>query len=257
MGVKDEQGGEFVQGLARGLSVIRAFDGQRPRMTLSEVAEVTGLSRAAARRSLFTLRALGYVRSEGRLFSLTPNILSLGYSFLAAQGIGVRVNPILKQTSDMLREPCTLGMLQDDDVVCVAHSPGEQRVLTIGLTAGSRMPLLTTAIGRTLLAMQDEGPREELLASAPLDPLTPKTVTDRAVLREQLVQIRQAGYAIVDEEFELGVRSIAVPVTGNHGEPLAALNVIASVGRVSRDTMEESYLPVLRQAAEAVALAMI
>ncbi len=257
MGVKDEHGGEFVQGLARGLSVIRAFDGQRPRMTLSEVAEVTGLSRAAARRSLFTLRALGYVRSEGRLFSLTPNILSLGYSFLAAQGIGARVNPILKQTSDMLREPCTLGMLQDDDVVCVAHSPGEQRVLTIGLTAGSRMPLLTTAIGRTLLAMQDQGPREELLASAPLESLTPKTVTDRAVLREQLAQIRQAGYAIVDEEFELGVRSIAVPVTGNHGEPLAALNVIASVGRVSRDTMEESYLPVLRQAAEAVALAMI
>ncbi len=257
MGVKDDQDGEFVQGLARGLSVIRAFDAQRPRMTLSEVAEVTGLSRAAARRSLFTLRALGYVQSEGRLFTLAPNILSLGYSFLAAQGIGTRVNPILKQTSDMLGEACTLGMLQDNDVVCVAHSPGEQRVLTIGLTPGSRMPLLTTAIGRTLLAMQDDSLREELLGSAPLDALTPRTVTDRDALREQLVQIREAGYAIVDEEFELGVRSIAVPVTGNLGEPLAALNVIASVGRVSRETMEESYLPVMRRAAEAVALALI
>ena len=148
-------------------------------------------------------------------------------------------------------------MLQDSDVVCVAHSPGERRVLTIGLTAGSRMPLLTTAIGRACCWQQEEALREELLASAPLDSLTPKTVTDRVLLHEQLVQIRQAGYAIADEGFEPGVRSIAVPVTGNHGEPLAALNVIASVVRVSRETMEENDLHVLRQAAEAVALAMI
>ena len=257
MGQRDEHGGEFVQGLARGLDVIRAFNGERPRMTLTEVAEVSGLSRATARRSLLTLRTLGYVRSDGRLFSLTPSILSLGYSFLSSQGIGERVNPILKQTSDALTEPCALGMLDGTDMVCVAHSPGEQRVLTIGLTAGSRMPLLTTAIGRVLLAMLDETQRETLLATAPLDHRTPRTVTDRDRLRDLLADIRTEGHAIVDEEFELGVRSIAVPVMSNHGEPLGALNVIASAGRVDLQKMREEYLPVLNRAAEAIALAMI
>ena len=257
MSQKNEHGGEFVQGLARGLDVIRAFDGERPRMTLTEVAEVTGLSRATARRSLLTLQALGYVRSDGRLFALTPSILSLGYSFLSSQGIGERVNPILKQTSDALTEPCALGMLDGTDIVCVAHSPGEQRVLTIGLTAGSRMPLLTTAIGRTLLAMLDERQRETLLATAPLERRTPRTLVDRDRLRDLLADIRMAGYAIVDEEFELGVRSIAVPVMNNHGEPLGALNVIASAGRVDLQKMREDYLPVLNRAAEAIALAMI
>ncbi len=253
----EPQSKEFIQGLARGLAVIRAFGTDHPQMTLADVARETGYSRASARRCLLTLQELGYVRSDGRLFALTPRILSLGFGFLSSQGISTRIHPILKQASQELGEAVALAMPEDDAMVCVAHAPGAQRVLTIGLTVGSRMPLLTTAIGRAYLAFLPEAQRGALVASAPLEAHTPATVTDRARLLTVLTKARQDGYAIVDEEFEKGVRSIGVPVLTSDGTSVGALNVIVSSGRTSVDDLVAKHLPVMKHCAHAVSQALL
>ncbi len=253
----EPQSKEFIQGLARGLEVIRAFGTTRPQMTLTDVARETGFSRASARRCLLTLQELGYVRSDGRLFALTPRILSLGFGFLSSQGISTRIHPILKQASQDLGEAVALAMPEDDVMVCVAHAPGEQRILTIGLTVGSRMPLLTTAIGRAYLAFLPDDERDALVATAPVEAHTQATITDRAQLRLSLEQIRHAGHAIVDEEFEDGVRSIGVPVVKPDGTCVGALNVIVSSSRTSLDDLVAVHLPVIERCADAVSQALL
>lgn len=257
MGGDIDIGKDYVQGLARGLEVIRAFDSTNPRMTLSEVAGETGLTRATARRCLMTLEVLGYVRRHQRDYMLTPKILSLGFSFLSSQHIADRITPILKEVTAETGESCSMGMLEGYEIVYVARSPSVRRVLSIGLTVGSRLPVLTTSMGRALLAFMDEPERDRIIADAPLRRHTEKTVTDREALSRIIAEVRQQGYAIIDEELEVGLRSLAVPVLGRAGRVVAAVNIGAAASRTSVDTLRNAYLPVLRKCAENVALAMI
>ena len=249
-------GGQFVQGLARGLAVIRAFGGGAAQMTLADISKTCGLNRAAVRRSLLTLQTLGYVRGDGRRFSLTPKILDLGFSFLASRGIGARVQPLLRQVSEDIGETCAMAMLDGTEMVCVAHAPGAQRVLTVGLTVGSRMPLLATAIGRAYLAFMAEDERERLLGAAAVRKFTSRTVVDFARLRAAIAQAHNQGYALVDEEFEPGVRAIAVPVLDGHGRSIAALNVVVSTARTPVTALTDIARPALEQAAARIAEAL-
>ena len=250
-------GGRYVQGLARGLAVIRAFDGGQAEMTLADIARACGLNRSAVRRSLLTLQTLGYVRGDGRRFSLTPKILDLGFGFLSSQGIGARVQPLLRQVSAEIGETCALGMLDGTDMVCVAHAPGARRVLTVGMTVGSRMPLLATAIGRAYLAHVPEAERERLLAAAPRLKHTPRTVTDPAGLRAAIASARAQGYAVADEEFEPGVRALAVAVPGADGIAAAALGVLVASVFTPVTALVDAHLPALRRSVERIADAMI
>lgn len=248
------QGGQedfFVEALARGLAVIRCFDEARERLTISEVARLTGLSRATARRSLLTLHALGYVATDGKQFWLTPKILSLGHAYLSSTPLPRLLQPVLEEVSAELHESCSASILDGEEIVYIARA-ATRRVISVGLGVGSRLPAYCTSMGRVLLAALEPEALEAYLAQTPLRPLTPHTLTDPARLRQELERVRQQGYALVDQELELGLRSVAVPVRNARGRVLAAMNVGVQAGRVSREELMERVLPVLRQAADSL-----
>ena len=247
---------EYMQGLARGLNVIKAFSAEHPRRTAAQIATATGLTRATVRRCLSTLADLGYVTADGREFRLTPRILELGHGFLAGQGIGERVQPILKEASTALGETCMLGLLDQNEVIYVAHATGDLRFLTIRLTAGSRLPLLSTAIGRALVAFLPDDQRRSIVQSAPLSRHTETTETDRGAIAAVIERVRRDGYAISDGEYEAGLVSVGVPVIGPDGQAIAALNEITIKGRITRRTIKERHVPALRACAEQLALVL-
>lgn len=244
------QNRDFVTSLAKGLAVIQAFGEQTPRMTLSEVAERTGLTRAGARRLLLTLQALGFVQSNGRFFELSPKVLSLGYSFLAAHNFTGVIQGLLEGVTRELNESCSVAMLDGTDVVYVARSAAEHRLMSIGLSVGSRLPALATSMGRAIIAYMPEDERESLLAGAELSAYTERTVTDTDTLRDILARTYKQGYCVVDQELEHSLRSLAVPVCSDTGKVVAAVNVSTNAGRVSKRELLDTFLPVLRRCAE-------
>jgi IclR family pca regulon transcriptional regulator len=234
----------FVQSLDRGLAVIRAFDAQHPRLQLSEVARATGLTRAAARRFLLTLVQLGYVRVEGREFSLRPRVLELGYSYLSGLTLPEVAQPHLETLVSRVDESSSISVLDGDDVVYVARVH-TKRIMTVMITVGTRFPAYATSMGRVLLAGL---PGEELaayLARAELRHLTPRTVTDRAELRATLDRVREQGFAIVDQELEEGLRSAAAPVRNREGAVVAAVNLSVSASRTTLRQLEDDFVPPL------------
>jgi len=235
---------DFVLSLARGLRVIEAFQEQRDGLTVSEVAEKTGLSRAAARRLLLTLESLGYAERAGSSFRLTSRILRLGFSFVTSNSLAVLAAPLLQQLSAQIHESCSVSILDGDQVVYLARAAAK-RVMTIDLGVGSRLPAYCTSMGRVLLAALPEEELEHYLARAELQALTAKTIADPARLAETLRQVRADGYALVDEELELGLRSIAVPVTSQTGKVVAAMNSGVSAARVSLEELRARILPAL------------
>ncbi|PZA07662.1 MULTISPECIES: IclR family transcriptional regulator [unclassified Meiothermus] len=244
----NEQESFFVEALARGLSVIRCFDEGHERLTISEVARLTGLSRATARRSLLTLHTLGYVATDGKLFWLTPKILSLGHAYLSSTPLPRLLQPVLEEVSAQLHESCSASILDGGEIVYIARA-ATRRVISVGLGVGSRLPAYCTSMGRVLLAALEPAELEAYLQRTPLRPLTPHTLTDPELLREELARVRGQGYALVDQELELGLRSLAVPVKNARGRVLAAMNVGVQAGRVSREELLKRTLPVLLQAA--------
>jgi IclR family pca regulon transcriptional regulator len=246
-------GDQFVQSLARGLSVITAFDADHPAMTLSDIAGRTGLSRATARRFLHTLVELGYVRFDGKQFALTPQVLRLGTAYLSGLGLPQLVQPHLEQLSARLGESTSAAVLDGDEIVYVARA-ATQRIISVGLSVGSRLPAYCTSMGRVLLAFSSANDLDAFLDRVPLVRQTPHTIVEAALLRRELQRIRAEGYSLVDQELELGLRSIAVPVRQSDGRAVAAINVGAQAARVDLATMTQSYLPVLREAAEQIAL---
>ncbi|GIJ20734.1 IclR family transcriptional regulator [Micromonospora lutea] len=236
--------GEYVQSLERGLAVIRAFDAEHPQLTLSEVARTTGLTRAAARRFLLTLVELGYVRTDGRLFSLRPRILDLGYAYLSSLSLPEVARPHMEALVAQVHESCSVSVLDGDEVVYVARVP-TKRIMTVGISVGTRFPAYATSMGRVLLAAQPAGWLDDYLATAPLRPLTRRTVTDPAKLRAILTKIAAAGYALVDQELEEGLRSLAAPIHGDNGSVVAAVNVSAHASRGSFETIRKELLPPL------------
>ena len=238
---------EFVQSLERGLSVIRCFDADNARLTLAEVAQRTGLTRATARRLLLTLGELGYVSTNGRHFSLTPRVLDIGYAYLSSLNIEQIAQPYLEALSERVNESVSVTVLDGADIIYVARVP-TKRIMTISLGLGSRLPAYCTSMGRVLLA---ELSPAELAAIVPdrLEPRTEHTITDRAALERVLADVRRQGWALVDEELEVGLRSLAAPLRDASGRAVAAMNVSTHAGRTTTDEIHEQILPAVLAAA--------
>ena len=239
----------FMTSLARGLAVVQAFSDSRKPQTIAQISQKTGIPRAAVRRCLFTLQQLGYVDAELNNFSLRPKVLTLGYSYLSSTPLTVSSQPYLNAISRDLGESCSIAVLDDGEVLYVARSAAS-RVMSVALNTGSRLPAYCTSLGRVMLAYLAPEQLDAYFARAKLRPMTDKTVTNQKRLREILAGVRQDGYAINDEELELGLRSIAVPVRGASGQVVAALNIGAQAGRVSVERMREQFLPVLLRGAQ-------
>jgi len=245
------RGAHHVQSLARGLSVIRAFDADRPRLTLSEVAERTGLTRAAARRFLLTLVDLGYVHTDGSRFALTPRVLELGYSYLSSLTLPELAEPHLERLSAQVRESSSVAVLDADHIVYVARV-ATSRIMAVTITVGTRLPAHATSMGRVLLADLDEDELLARLGHGPLTTYTDRTISDLNALREELATVRKKGYALVDQELETGLRSIAAPITDRHGHALAAVNVSAHASRTSLEQLRNELAPAVRSTAAAI-----
>jgi IclR family pca regulon transcriptional regulator len=239
----------FMTSLARGLAVVRAFSDSGKPQTIAQISQKTGIPRAAVRRCLHTLKQLGYVDAELNNFALRPKILTLGYSYLSSTPLTVSSQPYLNNISRALGESSSLAVLEDGEVLYVARSAAS-RVMSVALNAGSRLPAYCTSLGRVMLAHLAPAELDDYFARAKLKPMTERTVVNQKKLREILAAVRQDGYALIDEELELGLRSIAVPVRGASGNVLAALNVGAQAARVSAPRMKEEFLPVLLRGAQ-------
>lgn len=246
-----EPSGEFVQSLARGLAVIRAFDADNPALSLSDVARRTGLTRAAARRFLHTLESLGYVRSDARRFALTPRVLELGFSYLSALSLPEIVQPHLERLSRAVDESVSAAVLDGTDIVYIARVP-TRRIMSVRITIGTRFPAYATSMGRVLLAGLDPDEADAVLAASELVHRAPRTLTDPAELRAELARVRAHGWAVVDGELEPGLRSIAAPVRGRDGAVTAAVNVSTSSTRATIETLTGAYLPLLRTATASI-----
>jgi IclR family pca regulon transcriptional regulator len=244
--------GETLQGLERGLAVIQSFSHEAPAMTLSEVARRTDISRATARRILLTLESLGFVRSDGRDFSLSPRVLSLGWAYLSSLKEWELAQPFMEDLSAEMRETCSACSLDLPDIVFVARVPAPRRILMMSLGVGSRLPAYATAMGRVLLAGLPDRELVAHLAATPLEPLTPRTTTDPARLRAIVAAVREQGFSLVDEELELGLRSLSVPLRGADGQPVAALNLCAAAARVPVAEMHARFLPAMLATADTI-----
>lgn len=242
---------DFVQSLDRGLAVIRCFSSESPSLTLSEVAERTGLTRAAARRFLLTLQELGYVGSSGRQFSLRPRVLALGYAYLSSFSVAQIAQPHLEDLAEELHESCSVSVLDGDDLVYVARASAN-RIMTIALTVGTRLPPYPTSMGRVLLAYLPEGELDAHLARSERRKLTEHTITGEQELRAVLAEVRAQGWATVDQELEAGVRSVAVPIRDSAHRVVAAINASAHAARVPMQTLRQQFLPKLLEAAQQI-----
>lgn len=243
MGHADEAPTEdFVQSFARGLSVIRAFDAEHPALTLSEVARRAEVTPATARRLLRTLETLGYVRSDGRSFSLTPQVLELGFSFLSALALPELMQPHLERLSREVDESVSAAVLSGADITYIARVPA-RRIMSVNITIGTRFPAYATSMGRVLLAQLPEPELVDALAHAHPKSLTAHTLTDPEVLAEEIARVRRQGWATVNAELDPGLRSLAVPVRQKNGTVAAAFNISSSTGGDSLETFVERHLP--------------
>lgn len=243
--------GDFVQSLARGLAVIRAFDAEHAELTLSDVARRADMTRAAARRFLLTLQTLGYVASDDRSFRLTPRVLELGFSYLSSLSLPEIVQPHLESLSREVGESVSAAVLDGTDIVYVARVP-TRRIMSVRITIGTRFPAYATSMGRVLLAGLRPSDADAALTASDLRPLTERTLAGPEVLREELAAVRAQGWALVDGELEPGLRSVAVPLHGRDGRVVAAVNVSTSATRDSVEHVRDAYLPALRAAAAAI-----
>lgn len=242
---------DFVQSLARGLAVLETFGEGHSRKTLSEVAQGADLPRGTARRLVLTLVDLGYLRSEGRYFSPTARVLDLGYAYLSRHTMWEPVRPIVADLVANTQESSAIAVLDAHEVV-YALRVHTDRILSIRLDAGARLPAYATSTGRMLLAGLAPVDLDVYLKSVPFVRHTPRTVTDPDQLREVLTRVREQGWALVEDELEVGVRSLAVPVRDLSQRTIAAVNVSAHAGRISGDRMLTDVLPPLREAAGAI-----
>ncbi len=249
--------GTYVQSLARGLSVIEAFDGAERGLTLADAARRSGLSRASARRSLHTLVELGYASFDGRQFALAPRVLKLGFSYLRSQGLWSAAQTPMVELVEAVHESCSVAVLDGPEIVYVARVPTRARIMSISLGIGSRLPAAATSMGRVLLASLAPAERTSALARLHrLERYTAQTIADPARFDAELDQIARQGYAIVDQELEPGLRSLAVPLVDGAGRTVAALNVGTHAARVTIDRLRREILPALRRCAERISQAM-
>jgi IclR family pca regulon transcriptional regulator len=245
---------QSLQSLERGIAVIQVFSRERPALTLSEVARLTGITRATARRILLTLEDVGHVRSDGRLFSLTPRVLTLGWAYLSSLNLWETAQPMMEELASATNESCSAATLDLPDVVYVARMP-TRRIMAISLGVGTRLPAHCTGMGRVLLAGLPDAELDGFLAHAHLEAFTDRTITDRGRLREAIETVRRNGWALLDQELEIGLRSVAAPLRAG-GQTVAALNVATAAPRVPLDELRGTLLPQLLSAAERISTAL-
>jgi len=238
---------DLVAGLEKGLAVIEAFDQERPRLTISEVATLTGLTRAAARRYLLTLTHLGFVTQDRKMFSLTPRVLRLGQSYLHSARLPRIVEQELQKLAFGLKESSAAGILDGSDVICIAAA-ATSRVISLPMQPGMRVPAFCSGNGRVLLAGMAPAAFEGWLSQQRMTARTPHTITDPARLRLEISRARSLGYACIDQEIESGLRTVAVPLKNYRGDVVAALNVCVHASRMSMGEMVAQCLPALQQA---------
>lgn len=243
--------GDFVQSLERGLAVIRAFDAEHRMLSLSEVAAATGLSRAAARRFLHTLVHLGYMHNSGGRFALRPKILELGYAYLSSLTLPEVAMPHLEELAEQVRESSSVSELDGEDVVYIARVP-TKRIMRVTINVGTRFPAYATSMGRVLLAAKPDDWLDKYLSSVKLRGLTDHTITSPAGLRQELHKIRGRGWALVDQELEEGLRSLAAPIRDAEGTVIAAVNVSTHAGRRSLESVVQDMLRPLLTTAERI-----
>ena len=239
----------FMTSLARGLIVIQAFTQQSPQMTISQLSVKTGLSRAAVRRCLYTLTKLGFAGAEdGSRYSLRPRMLTLSHTYTTSNTLSTAAQPILERMSAALRESFSVATLDGEDIVYIARTQ-VSRVMAVDLHIGSRLPAYCTSMGRVLLAYLPTEQLEQYLAKAVLTPHTTRTIISVEKLRLALRNVRRNGYALVDQEYEVGLRSLAVPVYAASGRVVATLNLSGNAPRLSVLEMQSRFLNHLRNAA--------
>lgn len=241
---------DYVQAFAKGLEIIRAFDVSHPRMTLTEVAEQTGFTPAATRRFLLTLVSERYAIFDGKYFALAPRTLDLGYAYLSSEGIWAGVEMALKDISHQTGESSSAAVLDHDEVVYVARAAAS-KIMTVNLRVGSRLPALYTSMGRILLAHLGHR-AEAIISQSKLRRFTPRTITDPSAISTILKRARSSGYALVNQELELGLISLAVPLFNRDGEVTAAINISSHVSRCSPDNLVKNVLPVLQRTASSL-----
>ena len=246
---------EYLSTFARGLEVIRVFTRHKPRLTLSEVAAETGMTRATARRFLHTLVREGYVGVEGRYFSLLPKVFDLGFSVFASMDIWDVIQPVLDDLAEDLQESAMAAILDQDSVIYLARAFPNRQV-TVGIRVGHRMPAHIGSTGRVLLAALPDEKLRSYLDRARLTKLTPSSITSKVRLREEIELVRRQGFALVEDEMEIGLRSISVPVHDLDNNVIAALNVGCPSGRVSTDTLRGPILIALLEASRRVTNAL-
>lgn len=251
----DRKPREFVQGLERGFAVIGAFSPEERSLTIAQVAEQTGFTRAVARRYLLTLRELGYVVRDGDRFMLTPKLLDLGFAYLSTLDLTSVVQPFMAQVTSTLHESCSVSVLDDREIVYVVRRPAK-RIMSINLAVGSRLPAHATSMGKVMLAFQDPEWLDRFFESSPLEKMTDRTIVEESEFRAVLAQVRDLGWAIADEETERGVRSVAAPIFDRDGNVCAAINVAGHAARVSLAQLRKEYLPVVLEAARGISEAL-
>lgn len=237
---------DIMGGLAKGLAAIETFSADRPRQSISEVAEASGLDRATARRCLLTLAHHGYADYDGKFFTLTPRVLRLGTACLASMPLPQLVQPHLDALSDRIGESSSVSVLDGADIVYIARA-AQRKVMSIGLMPGSRLPAWCTSMGRIMLAALPTNEARDLLARSAIAPRTPRTLTDPAAIMDELSRIREQGHAINDQEIETGLRSIAVPVLDMRGRVVAAANIGVPAIQPQADALRGLYLDDLLQ----------
>ena len=246
-----EPGDSYVQSFARGLAVIRTFSAQSPSQTLSEVAGRAQLTRAGARRILLTLQTLGYVQSDGKLFRLTPRILDLGFAYLSSLPLWNLAEPVMEALVAQIKESCSAAVLDGTDIVYVLRVP-THKIMSISLGVGSRLPAYCTSMGRMLLSALTPEAMMNVLQASELTARTRYTVTDVNELAATIAQVRRQGWAMVDQELEEGLVSMAAPVTDRSGQTIAAINISGQANRTSAQVMQETMLAPLLAAAQSI-----
>ncbi|MES2511968.1 MAG: IclR family transcriptional regulator C-terminal domain-containing protein [Pseudomonadota bacterium] len=244
-------GDGYVQSFARGLEVIRSFSASAPRQTLTEVAERSGLTRAGARRILLTLQSLGYVSTDGKLFSLTPRILDLGFAYLSSMPMWDLAEPVMEALVAKVKESCSIAVLDGTDIVYVMRIP-THKIMSISLGVGSRLPAYCTSLGRVLLAALPESELHERLQASGVSSRTRYTVTDMKDLTARITQVRKQGWSLVNQELEEGLISMSAPITNRAGQVVAGLNISGQANRTNAKTMQETMLPQLLSSAESI-----
>jgi IclR family pca regulon transcriptional regulator len=244
-------GDGYVQSFARGLEVLRSFGSEAPAQTLSEVAERTGLTRAGARRILLTLLHLEYVEVDGRQFKLTPKVLELGFAYLSSLPVWTRAQPIMEDLVESLRQSCSAAVLDGDEIVYVLRVPAH-KIMSINLGVGSRLPAYCTSMGRVLLSGLSTDVLYSRLAAMERTAYTTNTLTEVDDLMSAIMLVKKQGWAMIEQELEMGLTSIAAPVIDRTGRVVAAVNISGQATPQARGALLESGLPQLLEAVEKI-----